>query len=125
MHQSLKLLIVDDEEEFLMTMTRRMERRGHVTRTATTCAAGMEILDVWSPDAMILDVKLPDMDGIECLRSIKSRWPRLPVILLTGHASVRAGVEGVAGGASDYCLKPVDIEYLMEKIEIAIEEAEN
>lgn len=123
MKKTLKILMIDDEEEFLSTMTRRMERRGHTTRHATTCAAGIKILGEWTPDAMILDVKLPDMDGLECLREIKHRWPQLPVILLTGHASVRAGVEGVAYGASDYCLKPVEFEHLIERIEIAIEEA--
>lgn len=123
--QNLKILMVDDEEEFLTTMTKRMERRGHIMRSATTCGAGLKILDGWIPDVIILDVKLPDIDGLKCLRNIKNKWPQLPVILLTGHASVRAGIEGVAYGACDYCLKPIDFEFLMERIEIAVEETKN
>lgn len=123
MHESYKLLVVDDEEDFLSTITKRLQRRGHKAQSAQNCKDALEMLKAYMPDAIILDVKLPDMDGIECLRAIKADFPRLPVILLTGHASMRAGVEGIASGASDYCLKPVDFDQLMDRIVIAISEA--
>lgn len=123
MESALKLLVVDDEEEFLKTISKRLERRGHEFRVANNCTQAISTLVEWMPDAIILDVKLPGTDGLECLRLIKNRWPALPVIMLTGHASMRAGVEGMADGASDYCLKPVDFDYLIDKIKIAIEEA--
>lgn len=123
MSESLKLLVVDDEEDFLSVISRRIERRGHEARRAATCMAALETLESWTPDAVVLDVKLPDMDGIECLKRIKDKWPKLPVVLLTGHASMNAAIACVTHGASDYCLKPVDFDYLMERIVIAIDEA--
>jgi DNA-binding response OmpR family regulator len=67
---------------------------------------------------------LPDQDGIECLKSIKGKNPHLPVVMLTGHASMRAGLQGMEYGATDYCLKPIELDELVEKLLIALREAE-
>jgi len=72
---------------------------------------------------VVLDVMLPDRDGMDLLQEIKARWPALPVILLTGHASMQAGLRGLDYGASDYCLKPIDLEVLVEKIALAHRES--
>jgi DNA-binding response OmpR family regulator len=68
---------------------------------------------------VVLDVMLPDKDGILCLKEIKQAWPATVVILLTGHASMQAGLKSVEYGAHDYCLKPVEFDTLLEKIRIA------
>jgi len=71
----------------------------------------------------VLDVMLPDTDGIACLGRIKQESPRLPVVMLTGHASLEASLQGLEHGASDYCLKPIELDELVEKIIIAYQDA--
>ena len=75
------------------------------------------------PDVVVLDVMLPDMDGLACLRAMKRSSPRLPVVMLTAHASLQAGLSGIEQGASDYCLKPIELDALVEKLRIAVEDA--
>ena len=75
------------------------------------------------PGVVVLDVMLPDCDGMACLRSMKRAAPRLPVVMLTAHASLQAGLQGIEQGASDYCLKPIELEELVEKLKIAVREA--
>ncbi|MCK7577515.1 MAG: response regulator [Chromatiales bacterium] len=72
---------------------------------------------------VVLDVMLPDSDGMECLRQIKQQAPRLPVVMLTGHASMQASLQGLEHGASDYCLKPIEFDELVEKVIIAYNDA--
>jgi DNA-binding response OmpR family regulator len=72
---------------------------------------------------VVLDVMLPDVDGMECLRRIKDLRRHLPVVMLTGHASLQASLWGLEHGASDYCLKPIELDELIEKIIIAYQDA--
>ena len=67
--------------------------------------------------------KVPVVDGIECLRQVKQSWPKVEVILLTAHASVQSGIEGMESGAFDYCLKPIDVPDLLDKLELAAQKA--
>ncbi|OGR01440.1 MAG: hypothetical protein A2511_00770 [Deltaproteobacteria bacterium RIFOXYD12_FULL_50_9] len=123
MEKNINILLVDDEADFLETTTKRMKRRGYSVKTATNCAdAFQEIATGW-PEVVVLDVMLPDKDGILCLKEIKQAWPTTVVILLTGHASMQAGLKSVEYGAHDYCLKPVELDQLIEKIEIAHRES--
>lgn len=123
MTNDIHILLVDDELDFLETTGKRLMRRGYVVKSAVNCAAAYaEIASGW-PQVVILDVMLPDKDGIIFLQEIKQIWPSLIVILLTGHASMEAGLKSVEYGAHDYCLKPVAFEELLEKIEIALREA--
>ncbi len=115
----ISVLLVDDEPDFLEITAKRLARRGFDVRTATTCGGGMEAVAASPPDIVVLDVMLPDMDGIQCLREIKRQRPEQAVILLTGHASMEAGLKSMEYGACDYCLKPVELEELVDKIEIA------
>lgn len=123
MEQNHRILLVDDETEFLETTGKRLGRRGFQIRTATTCAAALEIVESGWPQLVVLDVMLPDQDGIECLKIIKRKNPHLPVVMLTGHASLRAGLQGMEYGAIDYCLKPIELDELVEKLLIALREA--
>lgn len=116
-----KLLFVDDETAFLAAMKRRLEKRGF---DVTTCASGMEALDYLqdhnnSIEVVVLDVKMPGMDGIEALGEIKRKYPMIEVIMLTGHATVSSAIEGMKRGAFDYLMKPADIDAFTAKIEEA------
>jgi len=123
MTTDLKILLIDDEFDFVETTCKRLMRRGYSARIALTCAEGLTIIESAWPDIVVLDVMLPDRDGMDCLKEIKGKWPTLPVILLTGHASMQTGLYGLDCGASDYCLKPIDLETLVEKIAIAHRES--
>ncbi len=123
MKQPRNILLIDDEEDFLETTSRRLRRRGFEVRTAPRCVEALpDVLAGW-PDVVVLDVMLPDIDGMECLTRIKQAAPHLPVVMLTGHASLQASVHGLEHGASDYCLKPIDLDELVEKIIIAYKDA--
>lgn len=119
MNHSLKILFVDDEPDFLETTIKRLHRRGHAAKSALNCEEAFLILEAGWPDVVVLDVMLPGKDGIQCLREIKQQWPAMTVIMLTGHASMQTGLRGLEYGASDYCLKPIELDELVEKIQIA------
>ncbi len=123
MERALRILLVDDEEDFLEATSKRLARRGFEVRTAARCGDGMKEVAAGWPDVVVLDVMLPDVDGMECLRRVKQSAPALPVVMLTAHASMQAGLEGIAQGASDYCLKPIEVDALVEKIRIAVKDA--
>ena len=74
-------------------------------------------------DVVIMDMHMPGENGIQCLRKVKERWPLTEVIILTGHASVQSGIEGMQSGAFDYCIKPIDVRELLEKVELAAQKA--
>jgi len=116
-----KVLVVDDERDFLESVVRRLQRRGLEAQGAGSGMEALKLIAEGSPDVVVLDVKMPDMDGIATLRAIKSRDPKIEVILLTGHASVGSGVEGVELGAFDYMIKPVKLDDLIERIRDARE----
>lgn len=123
MKQSLNILFVDDEPDFLETALKRLVRRGYGAKSAVNCEGAFRILAAGWPDVVVLDVMMPDKDGIQVLREIKQQWPNMTVIMLTGHASIQAGLNGLEYGASDYCLKPIELDELLEKILIACKES--
>lgn len=116
---SINLLIVDDEERFLYTTKILMEKRGIKTRTAASGPDALQVLEEALADVVVLDVKMPGMDGVETLKRIKRKYPMIEVIMLTGHASVDSAVDGMKLGAFDYVMKPCDIPDLMEKVQNA------
>lgn len=115
-------LVVDDEEDFLETIVRRLQKREIDAHGAKSGEEALEIIKSVPVDVVILDVKMPrGMDGIETLREIKRLRPLTEVILLTGHASVETSLEGMKLGAFDYLLKPVKLEELLPKLIEAFE----
>ena len=113
-----KLLLIDDETAFLDAMARRLQKRDFDILTATS---GMEAMEVLSNDSekievVILDVKMPGMDGIETLAEIKRKYPLIEVVMLTGHATVSSAIDGMKQGAFDYLMKPCDMDVLLEKV---------
>lgn len=112
----MHVLIVDDELEFLDLMQNRLHKRGFTVETASTGEKALQLVGTADYDAMVLDVKMPGIDGIEVLRRVKQLRPDLPVLLLTGHASMEAAMTGVKSGAVDYLLKPVPINDLIMRL---------
>jgi DNA-binding NtrC family response regulator len=115
------ILVVDDEVDFLEPLTKRLQKRNIDSVGVTSAEEAFKLLDTRRFDVVVLDIKLPGMDGIEALREMKRRAPLTEVILLTGHASVESSIEGMKLGAFDYLLKPAKFEDLMVKIGEAFE----
>jgi len=114
-----KVLLIDDEEEFLSTLSERMELRGMNVNTASNARNAVEALDSGDFDAIVLDLQMPDMNGIEMLKVIRKNHPDMQVILLTGQATLEAGIEAMKLGAMDFMEKPADINALTERIKKA------
>jgi len=122
MQKKNRVLIVDDEADFSETLAKMFKRRDIDAVTADCCRMALEKLKDGEFDVVIMDVSMPPgLDGIQCLAQVKELWPTTEVIILTGHASVSSGIQGMQGGAFDYCLKPIDFGELLEKIELACE----
>ena len=115
MSTKITVLMVDDEEKFRSTTKKILNRRGFNTLVA---ASGEEALAKLkeSPDVVVLDVKMPGMDGHQTLHEIKKRSPAIPVIMLTGHGALPSAQEALEQGAFDYLTKPCDIDILAAKI---------
>lgn len=114
--KSFSVLVVDDERDFLEPLVERLELRGLNAAGRDNAADGLRYLAEQPVDVVVLDVKMPGMDGLTALRQIKANHPMVEVILLTGHASVESGMEGLEQGAFDYLIKPVKLDELMERI---------
>ena len=114
------VLLVDDEEPFVEALTKRLTKRGLDIKDALSGQAAMSKLKE-NPkiEVVILDVKMPGMDGIETLKEIKRQFPLVEVIMLTGHATAESAIEGMKLGAFDYLMKPCDIDVLISKVEDA------
>ena len=119
----IRLLLVDDEPDFKEVMLKHLSRRGIRLSVAECCLDALDELDTAPADVVIMDMHMPGENGIQCLRKVKERWPLTEVIILTGHASVQSGIEGMQSGAFDYCLKPIDVRELLEKVELAAQKA--
>ncbi len=112
-----EILLIDDEEAFVQTLVKRLARRGFTVHTALSGQDGLDALDRLPGVGMVLlDVKMPGLDGIETLKRIKSARPGLAVILLTGHASMESAREGMRHGAFDYLMKPCEMDDLLAKM---------
>lgn len=113
--ETMKMMIVDDETRFLSTTRKLLEKKGYDVLTASSGAEALETLRAHRVHVVILDVKMPGMDGVATLREIKRQFPMVQVIMLTGHATVESAVEGLKSGAVDYLMKPADLEEIVAK----------
>ena len=112
----MRVLIVDDEDDFRETIVKRLNARKIQAMGANSGVKALEVLKENDFDVMVLDVKMPDMDGIETLRHVKAMKPEIEVIMLTGHASVEFGLKGMQLGAFDYVMKPAPLNELLDTI---------
>ncbi len=113
------VLLVDDEVAFVETLVKRLEKRNVRVVAAHSGQEALDTLSASGPtkiDVVILDVKMPGMDGLETLARIKEDQPLIEVIMLTGHATVESAIEGMKKGAFDYLMKPCELDALLEKL---------
>jgi DNA-binding response OmpR family regulator len=114
--RKLKVLLVDDEEEFVETLADRLEMRDMEAGAVFNGAQALDAVKKEEPDVIVLDVKMPGMDGIEVLRRVKKAYPNVEVIILTGHGTDKDEEAARNLGAFDYIRKPADIEFLVPRI---------
>ena len=114
------IMLVDDEVPFVETMAKRLAKRNVETIAAFSGEEGLEKLKTnQNLDVIVLDVKMPGIDGLDTLKEIKAFSPLIEVIMLTGHATVESGIKGMKLGAYDFLMKPCEIEELVSKVEEA------
>ncbi|EMS80696.1 response regulator [Desulfotignum phosphitoxidans] len=111
-----KIMLVDDEKDFVEMLSLRLKENEENVIAAYNGQECLDTLEKIQVDVIILDVKMPGMDGIETLKQIKKRHPLVEVILLTGHGTIQSAVEGMKLGAFDFLLKPADFKELTEKL---------
>lgn len=111
-----KVLLVDDEEDFVMTLTERLRTRGLDVTAVTRGEDAIEMVAKQDFDAVVLDLAMPGMDGLETLKRIKEHHPETEIIMLTGHGSVQTGIKAMKLGADDFLEKPVELPTLLAKI---------
>jgi two-component system OmpR family response regulator len=116
-----KVLVVDDEADFLETIVRRLQRRDIDAAGVDSGEKAIEFLERQEVDVVILDVRMKGMDGIDTLKELKKRWPKVEVVMLTGHGSYESGIEGMQLGAYDYIMKPAKFDELIIKVRQAYE----
>ena len=119
MEKQMVIMLVDDEDRFLTTTSKLIAHVGYNVLTASSGAEALEKLRMQEIHVVVLDVKMPGMDGLAALKEIKRQYPMVEVIMLTGHATVESAIDGLKSGACDYLMKPTDIPDLIQKAEAA------
>jgi DNA-binding response OmpR family regulator len=120
--KKMRVLLVDDEQEFVETMADRLKMRDLDARTVYDGEAALSVVKKEEPDVIVLDLKMPGIDGIETLRRIKKAYPKVEVIILTGHGSEKDEETARSLGAFDYVTKPVDLDNLVPRIRDAFKQ---
>jgi two-component system, NtrC family, sensor kinase len=119
-----KILLVDDEVEFASALAERLQMRNYDVRTASNGLEAMALFHESPPDVVLLDLRIPGMDGLEILSNIKKFDPSIEVLMLTGHGDRESVQKGMQTGALEYIMKPIDIDELTSKINRAMKKRE-
>ena len=122
--ERVKILLVDDDQDFLSVTKKRLANRGYAVQTVSIGLEVFEKLQAQNIQVVVLDVKMPGINGIEVLKEIKIRFPLVQVIMLTGVPTVGCAEDSLKLGALNYLIKPVDFEELLQKIKEAHEQGE-
>jgi DNA-binding response OmpR family regulator len=117
--QEFKVLMVDDEEDFVKTLAERMKMRDLESDVALNGEQALQLVQDDVPDVMVLDLKMPGVDGMEVLRRVRETYPKVQVVILTGHGSEKDEAEARRLGAYAYLRKPVEIEVLIKTLRSA------
>ena len=117
--EQINVLLVDDEDEFVKSLSERMQMRDLATDAALNGEQALELVDKEVPDVMVLDLKMPGIDGLEVLRRVRKTYPDVQVIMLTGHGSEKDEKEARRLGAFEYLQKPTEMDKLVETIKKA------
>lgn len=115
-----KILIIDDEEQMCWALKRAMEQEGYQSITATAGNEGIKLLKEQGPSLILLDLKMPEMDGMEVLSIVKEIHPKIPVIMITAHGTIETAIEAMKLGAVDYITKPFDLDELRMVVKQAL-----
>ncbi|GAB1409130.1 response regulator [Desulfovibrionales bacterium] len=116
----ITVLLIDDEAQFRETMGKRLRKRSFLVHQAGSGAEGLGILHATHVDVVVLDVRMPGMDGLQTLREIRMAFPQIPVVMLTGHGDSDAVISGMSMGAFEYLAKPADLSELITAIRAAV-----
>lgn len=117
------ILIIDDEEAVCWALKEALSRKGHQVQVSASAEKGLEMAQDQVPDAMILDIRLPKMDGLTALSHFQKQHPGIPIIIITAHGNLDTAVQAVEGGAFDYLTKPFDLSQVLETVERALQQA--
>lgn len=117
--EDIRILLVDDEEDFITTISELLDLRNLTSQTAFNGEQAIGFVGEKEPDVMVLDLKMPGIDGMEVLRQVRKLYPHIQVIIQTGHGNDLDEAEARRIGVFDYFKKPVDIEFLVERIKAA------
>ena len=123
--EKMRIMLVDDEERYLQTTRKLIEKKGYQVLTALSGEEALEKLKPQNVHVVILDVKMPGMDGNQTLKAIKTLYPLVEVIMLTGHGTMDSAIDGLKSGAFDYLVKPADIDDIIEKAMEAFEKRQH
>ncbi|HEX6080548.1 MAG TPA: response regulator [Methylomirabilota bacterium] len=118
-----KILVVDDEPEVRDLMEHFLADKGFEVRAAENGRLGLKVLETFTPDLVLLDMHMPELDGVGTLRELARRWPALPVIMVTVNEDVETTARLLQLGAADYVPKPFDLDYLEQAISIQLSAA--
>ena len=118
--EKIKILLVDDEPDVTRILSKRLGRRGYECQAAANGQEAVDAMAQFAFGVIIMDVKMPVMDGMSALQIIHARWPKTQIILLSGHADMQLAVQAMSEGAFGYLMKPVDIDELLFKFEDAV-----
>jgi DNA-binding response OmpR family regulator len=121
----IKILLVDDEEDFITTLSERLDLRDLGSETALSGEQALGYVGDNEPDVMVLDLKMPGIDGMEVLRRVRKTYPQIQVIIQTGHGNDLDEAEARRLGVFDYLKKPIEIEVLVERIKAAYQAKNN
>ena len=116
-----KILVVDDEVIFANNISKLISKRGYEVETVYNGESALEVLKENDFDVIILDLKMPGLDGLTTLKQIKEKKSDVEVIILTGHGSMDSGIDGIQMGAFDFIMKPVRFDDLHEKVRQAFQ----
>jgi len=120
--KNFRVLLVDDETEFVQAMAERLKMRDLDANTVYDGEQALSFVGGQEPDVMVLDLKMPGIDGMEVLRQVKKSYPKLQVIILTGHGTEKDEEEARRLGAFDYLEKPVSLDVLIKKMKQAFKQ---
>jgi DNA-binding NtrC family response regulator len=119
----IRVLLVDDEEDLSLVLAERLEMKGFAARGVVSSNEALGLIDKEEFDVMIIDIKMPGISGLDLMHRVKQKRPATQVILFTGHGSEKEGAAALNDGAYDYLIKPIKIEALIDKINKAVEKA--
>ncbi len=119
--ETRRLLIIDDDRLILQCMQLALPAPEYQVLTASSAKDGLEKFASWQPDAVLLDIQLPDRSGLEVLQEMRNQDLRVPIILMTGHGTAETVITSISGGDFQYITKPFDPDEVLPVIDSALE----